>query len=211
MDILSYNICKINMLLLMIIVPALLAGQSETIDSTSNNFVTNDTIIGENILKTPELQVEKIPEKEFSAPPMIPMPVPEMSGQRRPDLLMSMRYPRYESIKGISKYTELEYDANLNLNFPSQIFLYRRGISERTLNLNLNFAPPKSLLDMISENPLRLLLMLAGMMNNHVVGEDKMNQIRLNNMVQSRSGIPETAISGNGAVYFEIDVKRKKY
>jgi hypothetical protein len=194
------------MLLLMIIVPVLLAGQSEAVDSASNNFVTNDTVIAENILKTPELQVEKLP-----ATPMIPMPVPEMSELRYPNLLMLPKYPGYESVRSTLKYTESKYDAKmLNLNFPAWTDFHSPPYIN-TFNLNLNFSPSKSLLDLINENPLRVLLMLVGMMNNNVVGEDKMNQIRLNDMVQSRSRIPETAISGNGAVYYEIDIKRKKY
>ncbi|MDR1593510.1 MAG: hypothetical protein LBS43_03355 [Prevotellaceae bacterium] len=178
MDILNYTVRKISMLLLMISIPAILAGQSESGDSISNNFVRNDTAGIENIIKPPELQVKKTPESMSSRAPMIPMSVPGMSMIRHSDLLKPPRYSGYESIK------------------------------------NLNLPPPKNLLDLIRENPLLALYYglgtLAGMVNHTVIGEDKMNLIRLENMIQSHSGIPETAISGNGAVYYEIDVKRKK-
>jgi hypothetical protein len=173
----------------MISVPALLVGQVESVDSISNNFVPEDTVNIENLFKTPELNVEKMPEKVFPATSTIPMNIPEMKSSV---LLMPPRYLGYEGIKNILRYTTPKYDT-------------------KTLNLNLNFPPPKSLLDVIDEDPLRALLMLMGMANNTVMGEDKMNQIRLKSMIQSRSWIPETAISGNGAVYYEIDTKRKKY
>jgi hypothetical protein len=183
----------------MISVPGLLAGQLETVDSASSNLVSDDTVIVENILKTPELQVKKTPEKVSSAAssaPVIPMPVPEMNGMRYPDLPMLPRYTGYESIKSILKYTDPKYNTT-------------------TLKLNLNLPPPKNILDLIRENPLRALYYgvgtLAGKANNTVMGEDKMNMLRLEYMIQSRSGIPETAISGNKTVYYEIDIKRTKY
>ncbi|MDR0724902.1 MAG: hypothetical protein LBF59_02700 [Prevotellaceae bacterium] len=191
MDILKHNIYRISILLLTVSIPLHLAGQSESGDSTSNIFVSEDTVITEKIIKTPELQVEKTPEKT-SASPVIPMPIP---GMKHPDLMMPPKYLGYERAKNMFRYTAPEYD-------PWK------------LNLNLNLPPQKRILDLIRENPFMALLYgvatLAGMANHNIVGEDKMNLIRLNNMVQSRSGIPETAISGNGKVYYEIDIKRKK-
>jgi hypothetical protein len=180
----------------MINVPALLAGQSKIVDSASNNFVSEDTVIVENILKTPELQVEKTPEKVSPTAPMIPMTVPGMSGMRHPDFLMPPRYLGYESAMSmLKKYTDVKYDS-------------------KTLNLHLDFSPPKSLRELISEDPLRALLYIvgaiAGRANHTVMGEDKMNKIRLDNMIQSHSGIPESAISGNGAIYYEIDTKNER-
>ncbi|MDR2382687.1 MAG: hypothetical protein LBD76_02255 [Prevotellaceae bacterium] len=192
MDILKHNIYKISILLLIISIPSVLAGQSESGDSTSSIFVSEDTVISENILKTPELQVKKTPES-ISASPVIPMLIP---GMKHPDLMMSPKYLGYESAKNMFRYTTPRYD-------PWQ------------LNLNLNIPPQKSFLDLIKENPFMSLLYgvatLAGMANNNIKGEDKMNMIRLNNMVQSRSGVPESAISGNGKIYYEIDIKRSKY
>jgi hypothetical protein len=181
------------MLLLMISVPSFLFGQTESGDSTSKNVVPEVTVIVENVVKTPELQVEKTPENVFpAAAPMIPMNIP---GMHSFDHLMPPRYLGYEGIMNMYRYTDLKYDA-------------------KTLNLNLNLPPAKNILDLIRENPLRALMYsaatLAGMVNHTVMGEDKMNLIRLDNMVQSRSGIPETAISGNGTIYYEIDIKRKK-
>jgi hypothetical protein len=192
MGILKHNLYRISILLLITGIPLHLAGQSESGDSTSNNFVLEDTLVSENILKTPELQVEKTPER-ISAPPVIPMPVP---GMEHPNLMMPPKYLGYESAKNMFRYTAPGYD-------PWK------------LNLNLNLPPQKRLLDLIRENPFLALLYgvatLAGMANHNLVGEDRMNLIRLNNMVQSRSGIPETAISGNGKVYYEIDIKRKNH
>jgi hypothetical protein len=192
MDILRHSIYKINILMLTLSVPLLLAGQSESGDSTSTVFVSEDTVVSENILETPELQVEKTPEKIY-APPVIPMLVPEM---KHPNMIvMPPQYLGYESAKNLFRYTAPGYE-------PGK------------LNLNLDLPPQRSLLDLIRENPLIALLYgvatLAGRMNNNIVGEDKMNLIRLNNMVQSRSGIPETAISGNGKIYFEIDINTHK-
>jgi hypothetical protein len=190
MNILRHNIYKISVLLLITSIPLHLAGQSKSSDSTSNIFVSGDTVITENILKTPELQVEETPEK-ISSSPMIPMLVP---GMKHPNLMMPPIYLGYESATNLFRYTPPIYES-------------------WTLNLNLNLPPQKRFIDLIRENPFRTLLygvvMLAGMANNTVVGEDKMNMIRLNNMVQSRSRIPETAISGRGTVNFEIDTKHK--
>jgi hypothetical protein len=192
MNTFKYKIHKINILLLMMSVSLHLVGQSKSADSISNNFVSEDTIISENILKTPELQAEKTPENVSPNSPMIPMPVP---GLKQPNLLTLPRYLGYEGAKNMFLYKTSEYE-------PGKI------------NLNLNLQPPKSILDLIRENPLRALVYgiatLAGMANNNIVGEDKMNIIRLNNMIQSRSGIPETAISGHGTIHYEINVNRRK-
>jgi hypothetical protein len=169
-----------------------LAGQSKSSDSLSNNLVVEDTAVVENILKTPKIQVEKTPDNVSPILPTIPMYIP---GMKSSDFLMPPRYWGYEDAKNMFRYTTPGYDPKM-------------------LKLNLNLPPPRNILDIIRENPFRALLYgaatLAGMMNNTVVGEDKMNLIRLENMVQSRSGIPESAISGNGTIYYEIDIKRKK-
>jgi hypothetical protein len=173
-------------------VPFFLKGQSEYGDSTANIFVSKDTVTSENILKTPDLQIEKTPENTSPKPPLIPMPVP---GMERYDFLMPPRYWGFENAKNMFRYTEPGFEAG-------------------KLYLNLNLPPPKSFLELIRENPFRALLYgaaaLAGRANNTIVGEDKMNIIRLDNMVQSRSGIPETAISGQGKVHYEIEIKRHK-
>jgi hypothetical protein len=192
MDILKNNIYKISLLLLIMSISSHLMGQLESGDSISNNLISEDTVISENILKTPEMQVEKTPPTVFPTPSTIPMLVPEL---KYPDLMMPPRYLGYEDAKNRFRYTApMWYEpGKLNLNLPP---------------------PPKSILDLIRENPFRALFygaaMLAGMVNHNIVGEDKMNIIRLNDMVQSRLGIPETAISGQGAIYYEIDIKRHK-
>jgi hypothetical protein len=176
----------------MLNIPLLLEAQSESGDSTSNIFVSKDTVISENILKTPDLQTEKTPESVSARSPLIPMLVP---GMERYDFLMPPKYWGYENAKNMFRYTE-------------------PGFETGKLNLNLNLSPPKSLLELIRENPLRALIygtaILAGKANNTVVGEDKMNLIRLDNMVQSRSGIPESAISGQGKIYYGIEIKKHK-
>jgi hypothetical protein len=179
------------MLFMTISIPLFLKGQSKTIDSTSENFVVKDTVIIENILASPDVEVEK-PSKNASARPVIPMPIPEMT---QFDLRLPPKYRRYEDIENMFRYTGEKFD-------PWKV------------TLNLNLPPQKTILDLIRENPLKALgygvAALAGMANHNLVGEDKMNIIRLNNMVQSRSGIPETAISGWGTVYYEIDLKTHK-
>jgi hypothetical protein len=192
MDILRHNIRIIGILVLMVSISLHLAGQSKFGDSTSNISVPKDTVVSEKIIKTPELQVERMPEK-ISVSPVIPMLVP---GMKQPNFMLPSKYLGYESAKNMFKYTTPKYN-------PWQ------------MNLNLNLTPQKGLLDRIRENPFMAFIYgvatLAGMANNNIVGEDKMNIIRLNNMVQSRSGIPESAISGQGTVYYEIDIKRQKY
>jgi hypothetical protein len=184
MSILNYNIYKINLLLWTLTVPCILAGQSESGDSTSQNFVSKDTVISENRLKTPE--------NVSAGLPAIPMSI---HGIKQPNFMMHPKFWEYENEK--------------------DIFVYRNsGFKTGNLNLNLVLPPQKSILDLIRENPLKALLYgvatLAGMANHTIVGEDKMNLIRLNNMIQSRSGIPETAISGNGTIVYEIDIKKQK-
>jgi hypothetical protein len=173
-------------------VPLFLEGQLKSGDSTSNIFVSKDTVTTENILKTPDLQIEETQESVSSRPPLIPMPVP---GMERYDFLMPPRYWGYENAKNMFRYTE-------------------PGFETGKLNLNLNLSPPKSFFELIRENPSRALLygtaILAGRANNTIVGEDKMNLIRLDNMVQSRSGIPESAISGQGKIYYGIEIKKHK-
>jgi hypothetical protein len=175
-----------------------LVGQSEYGDSTSNDFVARDTVISENTLKTQDLQVEKtletVPPTPLS-PSMhltIPMYIP---GMKASDLMMSPKYWEYENAITGFIYTNPIYD-------PWQM----------TLNLNLKL--PKRLLDLIRENPFIALIYgvttLAGMANHNVVGEDKMNIIRLDNMVQSRSGIPQTAIIIHGPAHFENEYKKIK-
>jgi hypothetical protein len=180
------------MLLLMINIPFFLMGQLNSVDSVSNNFVPNDSAVPENILKTPELQIEATSESVSPSAPIIPMNIP---GIRQSDFMTPPRYLGYEDAKNMFKYTAPKFNAGKP-------------------NLNLNLPPPKSILDLIGENPLRALIYgtatLAGMANHTVMGEDKMNKIRLNEMVQSRSGIPETAISGQGTVYYEIEIKRNR-
>jgi hypothetical protein len=176
------------MLFLVMAIPLFLTGQSESGDSILNNFVPKDAVISESILKTPELQGENTPKNISPARPIIP-------GIKQPEFMTPPRYRGYEYSKNLFEYKVLEFEAG-------------------KLNLNLNLPPQKNILDLIRENPLRALIysaaILAGQVNNTIVGEDKMNQIRLNNMVQSRSGIPESAISGNGTVIYEIDIKKHK-
>jgi hypothetical protein len=70
--------------------------------------------------------------------------------------------------------------------------------------LNLSFAPSKSILDLLRDEPLTALLyggaIVAGMLNNQIIGEDKLMRIKMDNMIYSRSGIPESARSANGRV-----------
>jgi hypothetical protein len=192
MSILNYNIRKINVLLLVMTIPLFLAGQSESGDSILNNFVQEDTVISENILKTPELQDENTPKNISPTHPIIPMLIPEI---KQLEFIMPPGYWGYEDAKNMFNYKYQEFEAG-------------------KLNLNLNLPPKKSIFDLIRKNPLRTLIYgaatLAGQMNNTILGEDKMNRIRLNDMVQSHSGIPESAISGNGTIIYEIDIKKHK-
>jgi hypothetical protein len=194
------------MLLLIISIPLFLTGQSESIDSLSCDFVSEDTVLSENITKTPELLIDDVPKSVFSASPTIPM---NIFGIKQFDIMTLPRYWGYENMFGY-KSPELRTDI-LNLDFST--FANNTAYNHYgKLPLNLNFAPPKSVLELIRENPLRALLYgmatVAGMMNNTIMGEDKMNKIRLDNMIQSRSGIPETMITGQ-TIIFEIDTKRK--
>jgi hypothetical protein len=192
MSVLNYNICKINLLLWTMTVPCILAGQSESGDSIFENFLTKDTVISESILKTPELHVENTPLNVSSNSPTIPMSIP---GIKQPDFMMPPKYWGYEDAKNLFRYSD-------------------PGFEPGKLNLKLILPPQKNILDLIRENPFKALIYgmatLAGMANNTVVGEDKMNKIRLDNMVQSRLGVPETAISGNGSIIYEIDIKKYK-
>ncbi|MDR1338766.1 MAG: hypothetical protein LBK58_01705 [Prevotellaceae bacterium] len=206
MNALVYNICKINMLCLAISLPLFLSGQSGLVDSLSDNFVSGDTVISENVIKTP---VEDVPKNISPASPMIPM---NIRGFKQSCIMMPPRYWGYERAKNKFRYTVPEFEADklsLNLDFSTYPGLYHH----EKLYLNLDFAPPKNILELIRENPLRALVYgaasLAGMMNNTIMGEDKMNKIRLDNMVQSRSGIPETMIS-NQTVIYEIDIKKHR-
>jgi hypothetical protein len=195
------------MLLFLTCIPLFLTGQLESGDSISENIVLSDTVLSENIVKTPELQVEDISKNISSVSPTIPM---NILGIKQFDIMMLPRYWGYENMFGY-KAPELRTD-KLNLNFSTfsnnNTYNHRRELS-----LNMDFAPPKSVLELIRENPLRALLYgmatVAGMMNNTIMGEDKMNKIRLDNMVQSRSGIPETMISGQ-TIIFEIDTRKNK-
>jgi hypothetical protein len=196
------------MLLLATCIPLFLMGQTEVVDSLSGNFVTEDTIFSESTVKTPELQIDDVPKNISPASPMIPM---NIDGIKQFDITMLPRYWGYENMFGY-KAPELRAD-KLNLDFStfSNNNLYNNQY--RKLSLNLNFAPSPNILELIRENPLRALLYgmatVAGMMNNTIMGEDKMNKIRLDNMVQSHSGIPETMIPGQ-TINFEIDIKKKK-
>lgn len=70
--------------------------------------------------------------------------------------------------------------------------------------LNLSFAPPKNFLDVLREEPLKALLyggaMVVGLLNNQIIGEDKLMRIRMDQTIYSRSGIPESARSADGRV-----------
>jgi hypothetical protein len=203
------KIYRINILCLAISLPLFLSGQSEFVDSLSNNFVSEDTLISENVIKTPELQAEDVPKNISPASPMIPMNIHEF---KQSDIRMLPRYWGYESAKNMFRYTAPKFEADrLNLNWDFST--YKTPYQSDKLYLNLDFAPPKSILELIRENPLRALIYgaasLAGMMNNTIMGEDKMIKIRLDNMVQSRSGIPETMIS-NPAVIYEININTHK-
>ncbi|MDR1169468.1 MAG: hypothetical protein LBK97_01370 [Prevotellaceae bacterium] len=183
-----YNICKVTVLLFAVNIPLFSAGQLKPAGQQVVNSVVADTAVSESTVKKPDLQTGSIVEGVF---PAIPVSIP---GVVRPSMLPPW-YMGYEDAKSLLHYTAPRFEA------------WR-------LNLNLNLPPQKSVLDIIGENPLRALIYgmatLAGMANNTVMGEDKMNKIRLDVMVQSRSAIPETAISGNGRVYYEIDIRRNR-
>ncbi|MDR1886993.1 MAG: hypothetical protein LBQ70_03675 [Prevotellaceae bacterium] len=168
----------------------LLTGQSEYADSLSNVSVATDTVISEDIIETPELQVEKTPESVSPATLTIP---PNMLEIRQP----FMTHPGFWGY-GIDMF---------GLTTPQ--------FNPREINLNLNFAPRKNILELIRENPFRAVVygaaMLAGQMNHTLYGEDKMTKIRLDNMLQSHSGIPETATPGSAASFnYEIDINKHK-
>jgi hypothetical protein len=208
MSVLICKIYRINILYLAISLPLFLSGQSESVDSLSNNFVSEDTLISENIIKTPELQTENVPKSISPASPMIPMNIHGFKS----DIRMLPRYLGYESAKSMFRYTAPKLEADkLNLNWDFST--YKNPYHHDKLYLNWDFAPPKNILELIRENPLRALIYgaasLAGMMNNNIMGEDKMNKIRLDNMIQSRPGIPETMIS-NPAVIYEININTHK-
>ena len=65
------------------------------------------------------------------------------------------------------------------------------------LYLNLNFAPPQNFGDLLRENPLKTLLLVAGtvagMMNHQVTGIDKEIEINTMRDIYSRTPIPESA------------------
>jgi hypothetical protein len=200
MGALIYKIYKINMLCLTVSLPLFLSGQSGSVDSLSNNFVSEDTLTSENVIKTPELQTEYAPK---GINPMIPVNIHRF---KQSDIW------RYESAKNRFRYAYHEFEADkLNLNWDFST--YQNPSHYGKLYLNWDFAPPKNILELIRENPLRALIYgaasLAGMMNNNIMGEDKMNKIRLDKMVQSRSGIPETMISNQAAIY-ETDINKHK-
>ncbi|MDR0384966.1 MAG: hypothetical protein LBH60_02685 [Prevotellaceae bacterium] len=208
MNILIYNIGKISILVLMTGVSSFLLGQSVTVDSLSGSYVSGDTAVSENITEMPEIKVEKAPEN-VSPAAAIPMNIPSAKPL---DFILDSKY---NNIRNVSGYAVPQIDTvkpDFNLYFSTNInrnIYYNRG----KLYLNLNLDPPKSIINLIRENPLRALIYgvatFAGMMNNTIVGEDKMNKIRLDNMVQSHTGIPETMVSGQGTVFYEIDIKKK--
>jgi hypothetical protein len=70
------------------------------------------------------------------------------------------------------------------------------------------------MIDLNKENPLRAAIygaaIFAGQMNNVLYGEDKMTTIRVNQLVQSHSGIPETARPSGASVNYEINIKKRK-
>jgi hypothetical protein len=170
--------------------PSLIFGQSVAGDSISDILISNDTI-SENILQNPELNVKK-PSRVIIPSKMIPL---DINGTRQPDFLFPQNW-QYDA-QNRFRFTPLPYD-------PTK------------MTLDLNFEPPKRILELIQENPLRALIygaaFLAGQSNNVLYGEDKMTTIRVDNMVQSHSGIPETARSSRGTinVNYEIDLKKHK-
>jgi hypothetical protein len=182
-----------------------LMGQAKIADSLSNNYGSGDTAVTENIIKMPEFQDEKVPEKASPALPVIPMNIP---GTKPADFPINKT-----PLQGYA----VPWPGTGNPNFsPDFLTNTNRNIyyNQGKLYLSLNLEPPKNILELIRENPLRALIYgaatFAGMMNNTIMGEDKMNKIRLDNMVQSRKGIPETMISGQGTVYYEIDIRKNK-
>jgi len=169
---------------------SLVFGQSVA-DSISENLISTDTI-SENILQNPELNVKKERPKVIIPSQLIPL---DINGTRRPDFLLPQNW---------------QYDAKNRFRFMPPPF------DPTQMTLNLNFEPQKNILELIQENPFRALLygaaIVAGKANNVLYGEDKMTTIRVNDMVQSRSGIPETARSSSGHINinYEIDLKKHK-
>lgn len=83
-------------------------------------------------------------------------------------------------------------------------YLPEKKFNPQKLELNLNLTPPKRLKDVVKEDPLKAIILggaiFLGMMNHTIYGEDKMLKIRIEQGVQSRSNIPETAKSAHGAI-----------
>jgi hypothetical protein len=70
------------------------------------------------------------------------------------------------------------------------------------LNLNLQFvSPQKKLASLLKEEPAKALLYvaayIAGMLNHNIEGEDKRMKKQMDCMINSRSGVPESARSAN--------------
>lgn len=135
-----------------------------------------------DIVKKPE-----IIEPETSKIPMnIPIPksinIPQL---KQPVILPPPGYMGYDMDKLLHFTPENPYD-------PTK------------LHLNMNFEAPKSIRELLRDDPANALLMggaiVLGLLNNHIQGEDKMNKIRVEQGVQSRSGVPESARSGQGYI-----------
>jgi hypothetical protein len=203
MNTLCSNIGKISILVMMTSIASFLAGQSGTVDSLSGDGVPEVAAVTDSIIKIPEFRSEKTVEN-VSPPPLIPMNIP--AAKLSPYLLPTPRYKDGKTALGYAiPWTDLNFSTNVNRNV-----YYNNGKLYLTPYLGLE--PQKNILELIRENPLRALVYgvatLAGMMNNTVMGEDKMNKIRLDNMVQSRTGIPETMISGQGTLHYETDTRK---
>jgi hypothetical protein len=164
-----------------------LRGQSLSGDSVSNNLISADSVSENIIHKQPELKPKSSPQIISPMRPPIPVDIPNMK-------LLPAKYWGYDS-KNIFRYSPPPFD-------PAEI------------TLNLEFAPPKSIIELIKENPFRAAVygtaILAGKANNILYGEDKMTTIRVNHSVQSHSGIPETARPSGISVNYEINIKKQK-
>jgi hypothetical protein len=142
-------------------------------------FLLNGQVISDTVGSGKTLNVEK-PRK-----PTIRMYLPDV-----PDLKLPARVPT-ETVTTGRITRELKPKPDFD---PEKM----------NLNLSLKSPSPSRLNELMNESPLRFLLygaaILAGRMNNVLVGEDKMTVIRVERSVMSRSGVPESAVSGQGFI-----------
>jgi hypothetical protein len=150
-------------------------------------FLLEGQIVSDTVGSGKTLNVEK-PRK-----PTIRMSLPDL-----PDLKLPARVPAAAHTAG-RIIRELEPRLYRELN-PRPDF----DPEKMNLNLSLKSPAPARLSELLGESPLNFLLYgaaaLAGRMNNVLVGEDKMTSIRVDRAVMSRSGVPESAVSGQGYI-----------